>query len=211
MKRAAADDAADDDDAAKRPATSSDAAVTCKQYDASGASTEVPLSSDPPPDATSLRAAQFFYYDGGGDNVQGPFGIGEMRAWFEFGYLTPGLHVAPSWYGEVPSTLWPIAAIWPDEATRADEAFACAPEAAAVPAVQRVEPDFIECPSFSGGKDGYVFRTDLYGTGYYKDTPKEIEVTAASILDEKEEKRKKALEWASHIAPTGADFREHKG
>ena len=32
------------------------------------------------------------------------------------------------------------------------------------------DSDFIESATFNGIKDGYVFKTDSQGTGYYKDT-----------------------------------------
>lgn len=168
-------------------------------------------SAEPAPDSASLLAAQFWYYEGAESVQHGPFSSADMRAWFTGGYLQPTLAVAPSWYGEVPITFWPISALWADDVAGEQAFVGVALAPVAVAPLLSAAPEFIESDTFDGAKDGYAFRTDFYGTGYYRDTPPPIEITADDIEAEKRERKAKALAFVSHIAPTGADFREHKG
>ena len=73
------------------------------------------------------------------------------------------------------------------------------------------QPEYIEANTFDGRVDGYTFKTDVYGTGYYLDHPRPIEITAEDIEAKKAARKAAAMAFRTHIAPTGADFREHKG
>lgn len=221
MKRSREADAADataaDDDkpapAVADPAASSDAAVqpaAPSQGTAADDAVAAP-GSPPPPDAASLAAAQFWYYEGQDTVVQGPFSTHDMRAWYAGGYLAMTLPVAPSFYGEVPNTFWTIGTLWSADVV-AEQAFASAlPPPAPVAAASSAAPAFIDSPRFTGQMANYAFRTDLYGTGYYRDDPQTIEITADDIEKEKAERKAKAKAFQHYTAVTGADFRENKG
>ena len=156
-----------------------------------------------------MEAAPFWYYTDADDALQGPFSTADMRAWYVAGYLSSELLVAPSFYGEVPETFWQIGWLW-TAAVAADRAFASA-VAQPAPVAASVNQAFIESATFDGHMQGYAFKTDMYGTGYYLDERLPVEITAKEIEDEKKARRAKALAFVPHTAPTGADFREHKG
>ena len=193
---------------AKRPREDDEGASESEPAPKAAAAPSDASAAPPPPDAASLLAAPFWYYEADGAIVHGPFSTVDMRAGYEGSYLQPTLPVAPSFYGEVPTTFWPISALWAEDVA-AEQAFVSVVETPTAP-VLNTGPEFIEADTFAGAREGYVFRTELYGTGYYRDTPPAIEITAADIEAEKKKRREKALAFSSHIAPTGADFREHK-
>ena len=179
--------------------------------DETAASSEQAAASepDPPPDAAQLTAAQFWYYEGHEAVLQGPFRSQDMRSWFESGYLAPTLQVAPSWYGEVPTTFWAITTLWAVESVR-DQAFVTSEQPPAAAATTS-QPEYIEANTFDGRMGGYTFKTDVYGTGYYLDHPRPIEITAEDIEAKKAARKAAAMAFRTHIAAVGADFREHKG
>ena len=133
--------------------------------------------AEPPPSQDSLSYVNMWYYDDAAGVQQGPFSSFEMRSWFVAGYMAPTTLVAPSWYGEVPATTWSISTLWSNPAM----VFVLADEAAAGAAVvEQAGPEFIPSDTFCGGKPGYAFKTDFYGTGYYRDDPQPIEITCAA-------------------------------
>ena len=160
-------------------------------------STDVPAESPAPaaekkPDAAQLFYCSLYYYEDASQVVQGPFQHTLMRAWFDAGYILPSTQVAPSFYGEVPSTFYPVEELYDDIAN----AFAVAKEieaaAAAAAELQARGPEFIESPTFSGAKDGFIFKSDLYGIGYYIDEPPAVEVTEASLKAEAADRLERA-------------------
>jgi hypothetical protein len=165
-----------------------------------------PPPDAPPPSVSELLAAQFWYYEGQDAMLQGPFSTSHMRSWFLANYLAFTLPVAPSWYGEVPVTFWRICDLWPAAVAR-DQAFAGGATISAN--YDQTGPEFIDEP-FNGGKAGYAFKTDVYGTGYYRDEAPAMDITLEDIEAEKNARKAKAMNFRTHIAPTGADFREHK-
>ena len=78
--------------------------------------------------------------------------------------------VAPSYYGEVPTTFWPVTELYKDPQTHAfvlaDDALASSSHTAAAEAAA---PEFEPASAFNGKRQGYVFRSDHYGLGYYRD------------------------------------------
>ena len=125
----------------------------------------------PPAEAGAVNHAELWYFIDNHGIEQGPHGVDGMRAWLEAGYFPPTHRVAASYYGEVPETFFAIQELWEDP-TR--EAF--------VPAVTRaveeppdVRPEYIASEKFDGAKEGYCFKADLYGVGYYLDNPPEID------------------------------------
>lgn len=216
MKRSRDDDAVEEPAPAGAPSyaegapAASAAATSTEITDAGGTFSGTPAPPadvPPPPSVEELLAAQFWYYEGQDAMLQGPFSTQHMRAWFLANYLAFTLPVAPSWYGEVPTTFWRICDLWPAAVAR-DKAFAGSSATIAAD-YDAKGPDFMEQP-FEGAKDGYAYRTDVYGTGYYRDTPPAVDITAEDIEAEKAARKAKAMNFKTHIAPTGADFREHK-
>ena len=65
-----------------------------------------------PAEAGDIDKAPFWYYQDTSCQEQGPFASETMRSWQVAGYFLPTLCVAPSYYGEVPSTYWPLDALW---------------------------------------------------------------------------------------------------
>ena len=106
-------------------------------------------------------------------------------------------------------TFWPILKLWSPE-TLVEVAFTGSGALAAPAVPDGSGPPFMESESWQGKKEGYAFRTDMYGTGYYKDEPPPIEITTQDIWAEKEARKAKARAFQSHVAPTGADFRDNK-
>ena len=146
----------------------------------------------PPPSHHELLHAQLWYYEDVSGNEQGPFSVGTMSSWFADGFLPASTRVAPSFYGEVPAEFWPIDTLWsmPEQ-----EAFRLAPDAAAaaaaLEAAAHAAPEFIPSEQFDGLREGYVFKADHFGTGYYRDDPYEITVTAETIEAEQQQKRQR--------------------
>ena len=182
-------------DEAATPEASASAAAAAAVPASASASEPADAASRRPFDADELRFATLWYYEDQQLQLQGPFSSVDMRAWFTAGYLPPSAtRVAPSFYGEVPSELWPIAALWADPDT---EAFEAAGElvAASATAVQDRGPEFVESASFCGAKAGYAFKTEVYGTGYYRDEPPPVEITAADIEEQNERRKQAALSF----------------
>ena len=131
--------------------------------------------SEPPPTASELRGALLWYYEDTQAVTQGPFGYSDMRAWLDAGYLPAATPCAPSFYGEVPTTFWPIATLYADPLTAA---FRVAEDVAAAAASTADAlsrgPDFMPSDSFIGPRDDYVFKSDTYGVGYYRDEPPNV-------------------------------------
>ena len=134
----------------------------------------------PPTDAGDLAYARFWYYADNDGLEQGPFGTAMMREWFEAGYLPVETRTAASYYGEVPHTLWQIAQLWDDPNAHAfrlaDDAPADLGETAAP------KPEYVEAPCFEGKREGYAFKSDYYGIGYYLDKEPTPEVTRRDAL-----------------------------
>lgn len=80
-----------------------------------------PLARFAPPEAGDIETAAFWYYRDDGQQLRGPFSTAQLREWADAGYIRPTTSLAPSYYGEMPSQLWPLAALWerPAEAFRA--------------------------------------------------------------------------------------------
>lgn len=112
--------------------------------------------------------------------TQGPFGYTDMRAWLDAGYLPASTPCAPSFYGEVPTAFWPIVALY---ANPLADAFLVAENVAAAAASTADAlsrgPDFMPSDSFTGSKEDYVFKSDTYGVGYYRDEPPNVAETTA--------------------------------
>ena len=163
-----------------------------------GVASSEPPASTAPPSGPELQQAQLWYYEDVEGNTQGPHASTEMRSWFVYGYMRVQTPVAPSYYGEVPVQFWPISSLWPTASTVSPgDAFKVAEELVVAAAAQTsyVGPDFIPSDRFHGRKPGYVFKadTDGFGTGYYRDQPPEIQVTA-DVLEEEAMERKRRLE-----------------
>ena len=141
----------------------------------------------PPPAAGDLGHAQFWWYRDPYGVDQGPHATTTMRSWFEAGYIPAVTPLAASYYGEVPSEMWLAAELWESPET---EAFVLAEGAAAALQLEAAAPDYIEAAEFESEKEGYVFKFDVYGLGYYKDeeASRPIEVTIDAIEAEKQEK-----------------------
>ena len=100
-----------------------------------------------------------------------------MRSWFVDGYIPPSTPVAPSYYGEFPAQFWTVVELWADPAS---QAFVLDSDAAPAPEAPSALPEYIACEAFEGRKEGYVFKHDDYGLGYYRDEPPAIEVCVSS-------------------------------
>ena len=155
-------------------------------------------ASVPPPSHDELLHAQLWYYEDVAGNQQGPFGVGAMSSWFADGFIPASTRVAPSFYGEVPATMWSIDTLWraPEQ-----EAFQLAPDAAAaaatLAAAQQAAPEFIPSEQFDGPRAGYCFKADHFGTGYYRDDPYEIKITADELELEQQQKRQRLENFRS--------------
>ena len=75
------------------------------------------------PDVHDLSYASMWYYEDSSGLQQGPYTSAQMDEWHGAGYLPRSTLVAPSYYGEVPSTMWPIGQLW---RTAPDSAFVLA-------------------------------------------------------------------------------------
>jgi len=56
----------------------------------------------------------------------------------------------------------------PSACASQEEAFVVAPDAVSAPKIDP-RPDYIDSSVFSGEMQGYVFKFDQYGVGYYRD------------------------------------------
>ena len=173
-------------------AASADSAGTAAAADTEAASSST-ADFAPPEGAGLLGSATFWYYRDANDQEQGPHQASTMRAWFEAGFFY-GVSVAPTYYGEVPETYWPIETLWQAPAA---QAFMLAGGVEEVQATEEAAP-FIPAHEFAGERVGYVFTTREYGVGYYEDVshvnadgvPRwgpRPEVTAASMAKHKAE------------------------
>lgn len=124
----------------------------------------------PPPGAGTVQFAELWYFIDDGGAEQGPHSAASMRAWFEAGYFPLTCRVAASYYGEVPETYWPISDLWEHPAA---EAFVLL-LSTADEALPEVRDEFFPSNSFVGAKEGYCFKADVFGVGYYLDQPPEI-------------------------------------
>ena len=161
---------AHDDGKAEASSTSADI------DDASAAATSAAVTTvdgEAPPPISQLMYANLWYFVDMQENLQGPFSSYEMHSWFGCRQLPETTQVAPSWYGEVPATTWPISTLWEGAL---EQAFAVAEDAAVSAAVAPL-PEFIEAERFEGAREGYAFKTDDYGVGYYRDEPLPPEIT----------------------------------
>ena len=144
---------------------------------AAGSSDADAASTSAAPEPSQLLYVNLWYYDDMNGIQQGPFSSIEMKSWVTAGYMPPTTKVAPSYYGEVPVTTWPIETIWKDPKS---EAFVLA-EDAQVLAAEPSKPEFIPSDFFDGCREGYAFKTrDDYGTGYYRDDAQPVEITCAA-------------------------------
>ena len=77
----------------------------------------------------------------------------------------------------MPTTFWPVTELYEDPHTHAfvleDDALASSSHTA-----EAAAPEFEPASAFSGARPGYVFRSDHYGLGYYRDvsrpTPRRV-------------------------------------
>ena len=203
----------------KRSRHDEDQAITAAPGQAAApaafASTEAAPAEAPasvlPPLPSSLAHATLWYYDDVQLVRQGPFSSLDMRTWYSAGCLPTSTCVAPSWYGEVPVDLWPISTLWEEPES---QAFALADDAQVVVIQEPPKPEFIPAENFVGAREGYVFGTDYgtalgygFGTGYYLDVPKKVEVTYESLHREIDEKKAKFSNFHSSIRPPSSPTR----
>ncbi len=130
------------------------------------------------PEAGDVMYAQLWYYEDRANRQQGPFPSAEMRSWFVNGMIPPSTPVAPSYYGEVPSQMWPVNKLWARPQAQAF-VLSSAVEAAVAPTSSN-SAEFIPSERFGGRKEGYIFKLDDMGVGYYRDEPPEIRASAAA-------------------------------
>ena len=156
------------------------------------------ISSRPPPTHAELQFATLWYYSDATQTMQGPFDYTSMRAWYDAGYMTATTLCSPSFYGEVPVDFWPIAELY---SAGLEHAFVVADSVAAqaveVAAALNRGPDYVPSDTFEGAKEGYIFKADIYGVGYYRDQPAEIRVTAETLEKEAAERRAKVRAFKS--------------
>ena len=138
------------------------------------------------PEAGDLAYAQLWYYRDDAGMQQGPFDSASMRAWYDAGYLPDATKACPSYYGEVPAHMWPLNELYAEPKA---EAFILASDALVVPAVEVVAPEYLPSDQFAGAREGYAFKNDLYGIGYYKDMVPVPSVSFESLEEEKRVKR----------------------
>jgi hypothetical protein len=154
----------------------------------------------PPPEAGAIHTADLWYYRDDGGNEQGPQSSANMRAWFQADYFHQAVEVAASYYGEVPEAFFQIKSLWEDPTSSAFITVSAQVEEA-----PEVLPEFQPCEIFSGRKEAYVFKSDIFGVGYYLDTPPKIEVTYVELEREKEEQERtrRRLNAAVHFSGEG--------
>jgi len=85
----------------------------------------------------SVPKAQFWYYKDSEKKMQGPFYPGQMKQWFDGGFLPASLSVGPSLHGEVPTELHPIGALF--EQPLSEKAFKAGPGIAHFPPEEEPE------------------------------------------------------------------------
>jgi len=159
--------------------------------------------SSVPVEQPQLAYCNLWYYDDVQGMQQGPFSSFEMRSWFAGGYMQTDTRVAPSWYGEVPSMTWPIHELWADPGA---QAFVLAADAQVV-ATEPPKPEFIPSDTFDGCRDGYVFKTEEYGTGYYRDELQPVEITFDELKKEIEDKKARYSNFVSATRPPSSPSR----
>ena len=193
-----------EEDEAGREAAEVAAAPATELSTSSSTAAAAATSTTPPPDSASLRYATLWYYSDATQTTQGPFDHTSMRAWYDAGYIAPTTPCAPSFYGEVPTDFWPVAELYAkaeDGGLGLEHAFCVADEVAAraeaAAAVVSRGPDFLPSEAFDGPRETYVFKADVYGTGYYRDEPPEITVTADILEAEAAERLAKIKAFKS--------------
>mmetsp|Transcript_43231 Transcript_43231/g.71901 ORF Transcript_43231/g.71901 Transcript_43231/m.71901 type:complete len:256 (-) Transcript_43231:467-1234(-) len=144
-----------------------------------------------PAEAGDIAYANLWYYIDNNGEQQGPFESANMRTWLEAGYLLWSTKVAPTYYGEVPSKFWPVLELWEYPQV---QAFVLASDAVIVVPEASSGPEFIEAEDFQGYKEGYVYRNDTYGVGYYKDEPPIPVITFESIQRERMEEKYRRIQ-----------------
>ena len=155
-----------------------------------------------PEEAGAVETAQLWYYQDSTGQEQGPHPAAGMRQWYVAGYFAGAVNVAASYYGEVPFTFWPISVLWQNPTT---EAFVLAEGVGETEVAVQHQEEFQPCSFFSGAREGYVFKNDEWGVGYYIDKPPPIEVNAQLLEAEKEIIKQKALRLnsAQHMKGEG--------
>ena len=193
-----------EEDEAGREAAEVAAAPATELSTSSSTAAVAAASTTPPPDSASLRYATLWYYLDATQTTQGPFDHTSMRAWYDAGYIAPTTPCAPSFYGEVPTYFWPVAELYAkaeDGGLGLEHAFCVADEVAAraeaAAAVVSRGPDFLPSEAFDGPRETYVFKADVYGTGYYRDEPPEITVTSDILEAEAAERLAKIKAFKS--------------
>ena len=155
-----------------------------------------------PEEAGAVETAQLWYYQDSTGQEQGPHPAAGMRQWYDAGYFAGVVNVAASYYGEVPFAFWPISELWQDPKK---EAFLLAEGVGEVEVAVQHQEEFVPCSFFSGPREGYVFKSDEFGVGYYIDNPPKIEVNAQLLEAQKEIIKQKALRLnsAQHMKGEG--------
>jgi len=145
--------------------------------------------SGAPPEAGEIDLAAMWWYCDSSGAEQGPYPVDLMRSWLTAGYFDAATHVAASYYGEVPSQMWPLSQLWADPAA---QAFVLAAGADAPPPTTAAAlEEYMPSDAFEGARAGYVFKNAHYGVGYYRDEPQPIEVTAESLLKAEQANKRK--------------------
>ena len=155
-----------------------------------------------PEEAGAVETAQLWYYQDSAGQEQGPQPAEGMRQWYNAGYFAGDVNVAASYYGEVPFTFWPISELWQNPTT---EAFVLAEGVGVVEVAVHHQEEFQPCSVFSGPREGYAFKNDEWGVGYYLDNPPAIQVNAQLLEAEKEIIKQKMvrLNAAQHMKGEG--------
>ena len=201
------------EDPSVEPPTSTKRVRNEDDVDAVGEPEQAAMGSDSaarPADAPSmaeLKFASLWYYEDAQGCMQGPFSATDMRSWHLANYLQPTLKVAPSWYGEVPTALWEIAALW----SNVSDAFDVVEQAIVAPAVASRGPDFMPSDHFAGRQDGYYFGSGMWGVGYYRDEPLAVEITVADLQEEIRERKAKAARFRATSQVPGPDLGNTSG
>lgn len=155
-----------------------------------------------PEEAGAVDTAQLWYYQDSTGQEQGPHPAAGMRQWYVGGYFDDALKVAASYYGEFPVAFWPIRELWRNPK---EEAFVLAEGVGAVETTVQHQEEFMPCSFFSGAREGYAFKTDEWGVGYYLDRPPVPEVNAQLLEAQKEIVLAKAARFnsAQHMKGEG--------
>jgi len=189
--------------AKKGPTAAAQGAVDTAAAPSPSAGEPTRPSFAPHPEAGPVHFAELWYFVDNHGGEQGPHSAAAMRAWFEAGYFPPSCKVAASYYGEVPERFWPIGELW---ANPSAEAFIIV-VTREVEVPPDVRPEFEPSDVFTGAKEGYCFKVDLYGLGYYLDQPPEVDprCTWQELEKDKEEREatRRRLNAAVHFSGEG--------